>query len=112
MGGRDMRGHEDLVQARLEGWPVGGVDIVVDGLPGFDRRGKAVWFYLAVDRGEAAALDLRGCYGLLVFVHAPSYELGWSIFDRVSEFDLLFFALCAPEVVVRFDGGRIEEWAV
>ena len=107
-----MKGHDDLVQARLERWPVGGVDIVVDGLPGFDRRGKAVWFYLSVEPGEAAALDLRGCHGLPVFIHAPSYAVGWPFFDRANEFQQLMLALCAPDVVVRFDGERIEEWAM
>ena len=107
-----MRGHAELVQARLDRWPVGGVDIVVDGLPGFDRRGKAVWFYLSVEPGEAAALDLRGCHGLPVFVHAPSSDVGYPFFDRANEFEPLTLALCAPDAVVWFDGERIEEWAM
>ncbi len=105
-----MKGHDDLVRARLDGWPVGGVDIVVDGLAGFDRRGKAVWFYLAVEAGEAAALDLRGCHGLPTFVHAPSYEAGYPFLERAVEFDPLMVALCAPDTVVRYDGERFEEW--
>ena len=105
-----MKGHTELVQARINRWPVGGVDIVLDGLPGFDHRGSEIWFYLAVERGEAAALDLRGCNGLPVFVHAPTYDAGWPFFDRASEFGPRFLALCAPDAVVRFDGERIDEW--
>ena len=107
-----MKGHDDLVQARLDRWPVGGVDIVVGGLPGFDRRGGAVWFYLSVDPDEAETLDLRGCHGLPVFVHAPSYEAGYPFFDRANEFEPALLALCAPEVVIRFDGERVEQWDI
>lgn len=104
-----MRGHDDLVQARLERWPVGGVDIVVGGVPGFDRRGKAVWFYL-VPEGDGAIADLRGCHGLPVFVHAPSYEAGYPVFERAIDFSPLFIALCYPTGVVRYDGAELTQW--
>lgn len=108
-----MLGHDDLVKARLARWPVGGVDIGIEILPGFDRRRDAIWFYLSVSADEAAgALDLRGCHGLPVFVHAPSYEVGYPIFERAAEFEPLLLALCAPEIVLRFDGKRIEQWDI
>lgn len=107
-----MRGHDELVQARLDRWPVGGVDIVVGGLPGFDRRDAAVWFYLSAEPEEAETLDLRGCHGLPVFIHAPNYESGAALMLRAMEFNPLLVALCAPEILVRWDGGEIEEWAM
>ena len=107
-----MRGHDALVQARLERWPVGGVDIGRDLLPGFDRRGRAFWFYLRVEEGEAGALDLRGCHRLPVFVYAESYEAGYPIFERAMEFEPALLSLCAPEVVVQFDGERFTQWEI
>jgi len=107
-----MLGHDDLVKARLAHWPVGGVDIGTGITPGYDRRGKAWWFYLQVAEGEARTLDLRGCHGLPVFVHADSYESGWPVFERAMDFEPVLLSLCAPEVVIQFDGERLTQWDI
>lgn len=106
-----MRGHEALILARLNSRSIGGVDVLVGGDPGYYRHGKAWWFDLAVEVGEVAP-DFRALHGLPVFVHADSYEVGYPFFERAAEFEPLLVALVAPEVLVRFDGERIEEWAM
>ena len=107
-----MTGHEELVAARLAGEVVAGVDIVVGGRSDVDMRESGLWFALGVKEGEAVGADLRGCNGLPVFVHAPSYEAGFPFFARAEEFAPRLIALCAPEVVVRFDGERLEQWEI
>lgn len=107
-----MTGHEPLIAARLARKPVAGVDLVLDGRADVEVRDGALWFALGVKAGEAVGLDLRCCHGLPVFIHAPSYEAGMPFFGRLQDFEPRTVALCAPEVVVRFDGERLEEWAM
>jgi len=107
-----MRGHELLVQARLEGMPIAGVELDTERAPDAWQHERAWWLRVSVDRDEAASADLRCCYRLPVFVHAASYDDGWPVFERAMEFDPLLVALCAPGVVVRFDGERFEQWEI
>lgn len=107
-----MQGAEALVQARLARWPIAGVEIDTERPADFWQHGKAWIFRLSVDRDEAGTADLRCCYRLPTFVHAPSYEAGWPVFERAMEFEPALLALCAPEVVIRFDGERVEQWDV
>lgn len=105
-----MTGHDALVIARLARWPVGGVDILIDGKADCSTRDGALWFAIGAKPEEAVGADLRGCHGLPVFIHAPSYETGFPFFDRLQEFAPSLVALCAPETIVRFDGERLEQW--
>lgn len=107
-----MRGHEELVQARLARWPIAAVQLDVDGSADYWRHGKAWHFRLAVSRDEAGTVDLRCCYRLPVFVHAESYEAGYPVFERAMEFEPALLSLCAPEVVVQYDGERFTQWEI
>ncbi len=104
-----MRGHDDLIRARLAGAPVAVVDLDVGGKPDFWRHGKGWHFRIAVDPDEAGSADLRCCHGLPVFVHADSYADGWPAFERAIEFEPIAVHLCAPEIVLRYTGEEIEQ---
>lgn len=104
-----MRGHEELVQARIARWPVAVVDLAIGGKPDFWQHSKGWHFRIALDPSEAGSADLRCCHGLPVFVHADSYEEGWPVFERAVEFEPMALHLCAPEIVLRYDGERVEQ---
>lgn len=104
-----MLGHDALIAARLDRWPVAVVDLDVGGKPDFWQHGRGWHFRIALEPGEAGAADLRCCHGLPVFVHADSYEAGWPVFERALEFEPLALYLCAPEIVLRVEGEEIEQ---
>ena len=106
-----MTGHEALIAARLARLPVAGVSLAVGGRADVDQRADGLHFALGVKEGEATGLDLRGCHGLPVVIHADSYEAGFPFFDRVQDFEPSMIALCAPEVLLRYDNERgLEQW--
>lgn len=104
-----MRGHELLVQARLERMPIAGVELDTERAPDAWQHERAWWFRVSVDLDEAASADLRCCYRLPVFVHAASYDDGWPAFERAMEFEPMALHLCAPEIVLRWSGEEIEQ---
>lgn len=118
-----MRGHEDIVAARLAGHRVDRIEIErlatkdmpepALGVPmaGLHRHGgEIVGLVLVLPTDSAAQLDLRCCYGMSVLVLAGSYADGWSIAERVIEVEPASMRFAAPEFAARYENGRLDAW--
>lgn len=112
-----MVGVEHLVQARLAGWAPF-IDLLVgDPIP---RGVLTLWRgdygpcgEVYVEPGEIpAALDLRCCHGLPVVVHAPDYDAGRPVFDRLIEFEPARAWLCTPDSITHWSPVEAEQWAI
>lgn len=105
-----MTGVEDLIAARLRGWPIGTVGLLLDGRADAHQSEGAWHFALGVKTEEVPSADLRCCHGLRVFIHAPSLADGLPLFERLMDFDPALAAICAPDSVVRYDKEGMEQW--
>lgn len=105
-----MTGHEPLIAARLKGFPVGNVSLLLDGKADCHERDGVWHFAIGVKSDETASADLRCCQGLAVFIHAPSLADGLPLFERLMDFEPALAAICAPDSVVRYDKEGMEQW--
>jgi len=115
-----MRGHEAIVEARLDGVSIARVD--VDILPGDAQRarwqkpGLEVLADVVVGRVEvraeenAALLDFRCCHALPVLILAPSYAQGWPFAQRIADVGPASMTFCAPEIAVRINDEGMAGW--
>lgn len=108
-----MRGHDQIIAARLAGLPLKRIDIDVGGKAhGIENVcGELVGLLAVEEKPSAARLDLRCCHGLPVVVIADTYEAGWPIAERVIEHAPVSLTFAAEDMAATYTPqGGLQAW--